>query len=129
MHKNHYRMFFSILVLAGVLSACAGASHRALDVEGNQVTILADSFSFNPSVIRVEPDTVLEITLENVAALGHNLAIKDPDGRTIVNQDVAAGASERIRVKLERPGIYEFYCDKPLHPSLGMKGEIRVEAR
>ncbi len=121
----------SIILALGLLCACAGANGTPVDLRPGEtaVTIEADSFHFKPSQIRAVQGTRLQILLKNVAGIAHNLTIQNPDGETLVNQDVAAGATERLTVDLEQAGTYKLLCDKPLHPSLGMKGEILVARR
>jgi uncharacterized cupredoxin-like copper-binding protein len=60
--------------------------------------------------------------------MDHTLTALDPQGKNPANLDLPSGQTTEIRLPVLTAGTYPFHCDKPLHPSFGMKGEIKVEA-
>ena len=40
-----------------------------------------------------------------------------------------AGQTESGEVTLSQPGVYRFYCAKPMHTTLGMSGRIVASPR
>jgi plastocyanin len=93
-----------------------------------EVAIEASSFAFKPNLIRARAGEALLLKVTNVATLVHNLTVLDPQGKSLANVDLPAGQTTEIRLPPLATGIYHFHCDKPLHPSFGMKGEIKVDA-
>ncbi len=93
-----------------------------------EVAIEASSFAFKPNLIRARAGEALLLKVTNVATMAHNLTVLDPQGKSLANVGLPAGQATEIRLPPLTPGAYPFHCDKPLHPSFGMKGEIRVEA-
>jgi plastocyanin len=96
-------------------------------VKGNmEVSMTVSSFQFDPSVIQVDRTGVVVIRAHNVGTSDHNLTVKDPQDRVIAAADLPAGKTVSINVDLKAPGTYQFYCNKFMHATFGMKGEIRV---
>ena len=62
--------------------------------------------------------------VENKGRIPHNLTIKGPGG-TEATQDISAGSSSSVTVKLER-GSYDFYCSIPGHKQQGMEQKVTV---
>ena len=62
--------------------------------------------------------------VENKGRIPHNLTIKGPGG-TEATQDISAGSSSSVTVKLER-GTYDFYCSIPGHKQQGMEQKVTV---
>ena len=54
------------------------------------------------------------------------IAFKDPKGNILASVDLPPKEVRIVKVNLTEAGTYPFYCDKFLHTSLGMKGEIEV---
>jgi len=110
-----------------VIQACAGAGQVRVK-EGREIEMAATSFRFEPSLVEVERTGHLVIRVHNEAAVEHNLTVKDPQGRVIAASDLPPGETVAVEVDLDKVGTYPFYCDKPLHATLGMTGEIVVTA-
>ena len=112
-----------------VLSACAGLQQQVAvsSVDGEKViTMEASSFKFTPNNIKAYQGDSVVIRIMNISEAGHDFTIKDPQGQTIQSVDLPSKKMVEIRVSLPEPGEYSFYCDKPLHSSFGMKGQIEV---
>ncbi len=90
------------------------------------LVIKADSFRFEPNNIRAHQGAVLVLKVENVSGSAHNLTIENPEGSIIQNVDLPSKMTVDVRVNLSKVGIYNFYCNKTFHPTLGMKGQIEV---
>lgn len=58
--------------------------------------------------------------------MDHNFSIKDPRGVTMESVDVPGKKTIRVKISLLEPGTYEFFCDMPFHPTLGMRGHFEV---
>lgn len=43
--------------------------------------------------------------------------------------DIPAGSGITASVFFPSPGIYEFYCNRPFHKVLGMKGQVQAIKR
>jgi plastocyanin len=93
-----------------------------------EVAVEASSFEFKPNRIQARAGEALLLRVTNVAGMAHNLTVLDPQGKSLVNVELAAGQTTEIPLPPLTAGTYPFYCDKPLHPSFGMKGEIRIGA-
>ncbi len=119
-------VFFGGLVLG--LAGCAGVQQKPAILEPGERTLVmkVESFKFEPNYIKARQGTTLEITLQNVASVEHNLTIKTPEGNKLVDKNIPAGGTASVKVELGKPGIYEFYCDRAFHSSMGMKGRIEV---
>ena len=90
------------------------------------VELKAESFKFEPNNIKAfEGDTIL-FRIENSSDSAHNFTITNPQQQIIKSVDLPAKKTVEIKVSFAEPGVYEFYCDKPLHPSFGMKGQVEV---
>ena len=90
------------------------------------VELKAESFKFEPNNIKAfEGDAVL-FRIENSSDSTHNFTITNPQQQTINSVALPAKKTVDIKVSFSEPGIYEFYCDKPLHSSFGMKGQVEV---
>lgn len=120
---------WSIGVLAAAVMLMGGCAPPKAAVtappERQVVSLKAESFDFTPQVIRAHPGEVI-LDVENVSGMAHNITVKDPAGKVLVSRDLPAKETVRVAVPLAGTGEYPFYCDKPMHPTLGMKGRIEV---
>ncbi len=130
--KNRARGTWVIGALLAVLvsAGCAGV-HEPVDVQagtGEQtVALKVSSFDFQPNHIVAKTGTTLALNVQSDSVMTHNLTIKAPDGAVLASVDIPSKGNVTVKVPLEKAGVYEFYCDKPMHTTLGMKG--RIEAR
>lgn len=63
--------------------------------------------------------------VENKGKIPHNLTITGPGISKEATQDISAGSSGSVTVKLER-GSYQFYCSIPGHRQQGMEQKVTV---
>ena len=68
----------------------------------------------------------LVFEIANTSSTTHNFTIKDPGGRIIESVDLPGKKSVSVEIPLPEAGTYEFYCDKPFHPAMGMKGRVHA---
>lgn len=112
-----------------LISACGGLQKQVTvsPEEGRKViAIEASSFKFVPNNIKATQGDEILIKVTNISDSTHNFTLNNPQGLTIKSVDLPAGQTVEISTALSEAGQYEFYCDKPLHPSLGMKGQIEA---
>jgi len=118
---------WAVMVL--LLEGCAGLQPQVVlsDKESQKVVEMkAGSFKFEPNNIKAfEGDTVL-FRIENSSDLSHNFTITNPQQQILKSVVLPANKAVDINVSFAGPGVYEFYCDKPLHSSFGMKGQVEV---
>src|SRR5512136_2428711 len=117
------------LVLGLLVVACAAPQKSViLGVGEKELTMKADSLYFEPNLIKAHRGDTLTISVENVARIDHNLTIQTPQGKTLVSVDIPGKGTATAKVNLAEAGTYNFFCDKPLHAGMGMKGRIEVSA-
>jgi plastocyanin len=116
-----------ILLGMSVLLGCAGLQTPVQIGEGKSpLLVKASDFKFEPNNIRLDEPGTLSLKVENVSGIAHNITIKNSEGQIIANADLPAKATVSLEVNLPGKGVYEMYCDKPFHPTMGMKGQITV---
>ena len=129
--KRKFTALASLLILL-IIGACA-SSQKATKVslvgdEKDIVEVTADSFNFNPSLIETKSKDTIFLKITNISSGSHNFTIKNPTGEVIQDVELPPNKTITLEVNLKKPGTYEFYCDKPFHRMLGMKGSIEVIA-
>ncbi len=127
---NASKMVILSLVLLFSVSACA--EREAVVAVGpakgetTVIVVKASSFRFAPRDIKAYQGSTLVFQIENVAGIDHNFTIKDPRGSIIRSVPLPAQKTITLKVDLSDTGLYEFYCDRPFHTTLGMTGRIEV---
>ena len=86
----------------------------------------AKSFEFRPNILKVDGPGTLPLHIKNVSSMEHNFTLKNPEGEIIKSVNLPEGETVTLEIDLPRPGTYPFYCDRPFHASLGMKGVVKV---
>lgn len=114
--------------LAAAMEAWAQGAARSIEVE------LAD-YRFAPRIIEVTAGEPVELVLSNGDIFTpHNLTLSAPGAGIDIDVDVQPGNTVSVSFTPDRPGRYEFYCDKKLlflksHRQRGMEGVLVVKAR
>jgi plastocyanin len=93
------------------------------------VELKAESFKFEPNNMRVFVGTMIIFRIENSSDSAHNFTITNPQQQILKSIALQAKKAVDINVSFAEPGIYEFYCDKTLHSSFGMKGQVEAVKR
>jgi plastocyanin len=129
--RSRYVRGYALALLA-LLAGCAGHK-QAINVTaaapGQKVPVQmkAGNFYFDPAVIVARTGDTLVLNVTNVSGETHNLTVKDPAGNTLKSEDLPAHQTVTMEIPLAAAGVYPFYCDKPFHAALGMKGRIEVQ--
>jgi plastocyanin len=127
--RNRLARVLAAVCLVALAAGCAPKKPAFLVPLGAvEVAVEASSFEFKPNLIQARAGEALLLRVKNVAGMAHNLTVLDPQGKSLVNVDLPAAQTTEISLPPLAAGTYPFHCDKPLHPSLGMKGEIRAVA-
>ena len=123
--------FFELAAGIAILLAVAACASKQPPVTIGKpgekaVVIQADNFKFEPNNFKAGKGDEITLRLENISNKEHNFTIKDPKGQKLKSVDIRPMEKVTVKIKLSNSGVYEFYCDKPLHSSFGMKGKIVV---
>jgi plastocyanin len=132
--KRYSHMTFGLVsvLLVVIFFGCAKLQPQIM-VEGGQGTkrtidMQADSFVFTPNNIKAVQGDIITFNITNVSGKEHNFTITDRKGRIMQSVNLPAKKTVPVTVTLSEGGGYEFFCNKPFHTFLGMKGRIEVEA-
>ncbi len=132
MVKAFARRLVKTILLAGLLVTigCGGLDLPVAATSSPQgkevIDVKASSFKFEPNNITVPKPGSLTLAVLNVSDSEHNITIRNPDGQTLNSVNLPPGIKTFVTVDLPIAGTYIFFCDKSLHESLGMKGQIEV---
>jgi len=77
----------------------------------------------NPD-IKAQPGDIVEITLENGDNIQHNIAV--PDFGAQAADVFKKGDTVTIKFKVDKEGVYPYYCAIPGHRQAGMEGKLIV---
>ena len=90
------------------------------------VHIKASSFEYRPNNIKVPELGPLTLVVENISGIEHNITVTNPEGQVLKSVNLPPKKTTSVSIVLPAYGTYDFYCDKPFHAILGMKGQIQV---
>jgi plastocyanin len=120
-----------LALVSGALGCAEKASSTATATAAGYgvktVEVRASSFAFEPSTIMARQGDTLRLRVTNMSTSGHNITVQDPDGNILTSQDIPDGGTIETQIVLPRSGSYEYYCNKPFHSTLGMKGHIEAK--
>ncbi len=107
---------------AGNSSTIAGLhanNHGTMDVTGKStVQIKANSYYFEPSVLKGTPGQQLTLHVVNAGGTEHNLTVDTEN----VNDNIAGNMSIDAKVTMPASGVLSFWC--AFHKNLGMVGGL-----
>jgi uncharacterized cupredoxin-like copper-binding protein len=112
--------FFGMLTAVEIFGKSSEGEAAA---EGQKVSVGEVEYKIELPKTTFAPGTYT-FEVENKGQIPHNLTIKGPGG-TEATQDISAGSSSSVTVKLER-GTYDFYCSIPGHKQQGMDQKVTV---
>jgi plastocyanin len=113
-------------VAAASLGIAGGvmAADRAIDAGAQQVRVVATEVRFEPDEVHIRSGGWVVITLVNEDPIFHDLMV---EGLANVDVGARAGQTAKVRVRIDRPGTYEYVCTVPGHAEAGMVGTLVVE--
>lgn len=129
------KRYVTLLLVAGLALTCLSFCSRLqkpVAVESkkeNVIAMKADDYKFEPNNLQTRQGDTITFKIENVSGKTHNFTIKDPQGKTVKNVDLPSKQTIEVTVPFTQTGKYDFHCDKPLHSSFGMKGQVTVTAK
>ena len=129
-NTKHRPGLWPLLLILLIFGACVGAQSAVKVAEGKEkeavVEMTASNFKFEPAVIQAQVGNNISLEIRNTASGNHNFTLKDPKGQVIQSYDLPPNQKITVKVSLKEAGVYEFYCDKPFHSTMGMKGRLEV---
>lgn len=128
MHNRNIAIL-AVLVLFLLISACTVKEVRTTvppSKEPTTVQMEASSFKFVPNYIQAYKGDRITFEIKNVSDMNHNFTINDPHGLEMRSADLPAHSIIAVPITFQETGIYPFYCNKPLHSELGMKGKVEI---
>lgn len=90
-----------------------------------EVRVRESEYRIAPVEIRVDRPATLDIRVRNAGSKRHALAVEAPRGE-VRTRTLAPDDGESLRVELDRPGRYRWYCPVDDHAARGMRGAIAV---
>jgi plastocyanin len=87
--------------------------------------IVGKNIAFDPDKLTIPVGKEVEIVFDNRdASVPHNIHFRTPkDVKSDLKEGKSAGVRDRLKLKVDEAGTYEFLCD--VHPT--MKGELTVK--
>jgi plastocyanin len=131
----------ALIAFGIVLAGCGGSSESSTagESEGQQATIAGvsandhgtkqvsdetelelDDYYFEPTVVEGKPGSQVKLELENESKMEHNFSIVSQG----IDQDVEAGESATVTVRIPSSGEISFYCK--YHKGEGMAGALKA---
>jgi uncharacterized cupredoxin-like copper-binding protein len=89
------------------------------------VAVTEREFSLSPADLEVPKAGTIRISIRNAGGVEHALEVEGPHGESRAGP-IAPGGSATLRVVLDKPGRYEWYCPIDDHKGKGMRGTIVV---
>jgi uncharacterized cupredoxin-like copper-binding protein len=116
-----------LLLFLGMLSAVeifGKSSEGEAAAAGKKVAVSEVEYKIELSKTAFASGTYT-FDVSNKGTIVHNLTITGPGISKEATQDISAGGSGSVTVKLER-GTYDFYCSIPGHKAAGMDRKVTV---
>ncbi len=108
---------------AGYVAVAIGGFAATAAFGDTMTTVVAESFSFQPSKLTAEAGETVTIEFKNQGSLSHNLTFKNLDAKT---ETIQSGKTRTIELRVDEPGTYKFICTVSGHAQAGMKGKLVV---
>ena len=89
------------------------------------IAVTEREFSIAPKNVEVPKAGTVTFTIKNAGGTEHALEVEGPNGEKETDA-IAPGASTTLKVRLDKPGRYEWYCPIDDHKGKGMRGTIVV---
>jgi uncharacterized cupredoxin-like copper-binding protein len=116
----------TVLFFLGMLAAVEifGKSSGKAEAAGTKVPVTEVEYKIELSKTTFAPG-MYTFDVSNKGTIPHNLTITGPGVSKEATQDISAGSSASVTVKLEH-GTYDFYCSIPGHKQQGMEQKVTV---
>lgn len=88
--------------------------------------VVLTEYRITPANPTVPKPGVVEIEVANRGSIGHALEVEGPGGE-VETPTIAPGQTADLKVDLDKPGRYVWYCPVGDHRERGMKGTITVK--
>ena len=76
------------------------------------------------------PTGVLRLNVHNYGEDGHDLALRNRDGRVLAAvPEVSPGEGDTLRLRIRKPGRYVVFCSLEGHEANGMRARLTVVKR
>jgi plastocyanin len=82
-------------------------------------------FKLNPANPKVDKTGIVLIEASNTGKATHAIEVEGPDGEKSTGP-IAPGGKSTLKVNLDKPGPYVWYCPIADHRARGMEGHITV---
>ncbi|HKP90892.1 MAG TPA: cupredoxin domain-containing protein [Thermoleophilaceae bacterium] len=92
---------------------------------GNTFTVTEREYSLTPADPELPSAGEFTIQVRNAGGTEHALEVEGPDGE-VDTDPIQPGGTAQLKVKLTKPGRYEWYCPIDDHKGKGMRGTIVV---
>jgi uncharacterized cupredoxin-like copper-binding protein len=137
------RKMFFVLILAILLTGCAGAGASQA---GTEIMVEATDFAYNPVSITVPAGQPITLTLNNKGAVEHDFVVDKINVTDVEASDTGpaahhqmgdmpeydlhffakAGDTAVLNFTALEPGTYEVFCSIEGHKEAGMIGKLIV---
>jgi plastocyanin len=92
---------------------------------GSAFTVTEREYSLTPANPELPSKGEFTISVRNAGATRHALEVEGPAGE-VESDAIEPGKTVQLKVKLTKPGRYEWYCPIDDHKGKGMRGTIVV---
>jgi hypothetical protein len=115
----------ALLALVAAVPAAASSSSRA------STSVGVGEREWRVSLYRTRvPTGVLRLNVHNFGEDGHDLALRNRDGRVLAAlPELSPGDSDTLRVRLRKPGRFVAFCSLEGHEANGMRARLTVVKR
>ena len=137
------RKVFFILILATLLTGCAGAG---ISQAATELTVQASDFAYNPASVTVPAGQPVTLTLKNTGNIEHDFVVDKINVTDVEASDsgpamhhqmghepeydlhffARAGDTAVLNFTALEPGTYEIFCSIEGHKEAGMIGKLIV---
>ncbi len=116
---------------AGLLALAVAAPAAALGSSRGPTSVGVGEREWRVSLYRTRvPTGVLRLNVHNYGEDGHDLAVRNRDGRVLAAvPEVSPGEGDTLRVRIRKPGRYVVFCSLEGHEANGMRARLTVVKR
>src|SRR5881396_3470913 len=120
-------MLMCLAIFLAVLALPAGVKA----VAPRTVSLTEKEFSITPNIITVNQGETVQFVVTNAGTTHHSLTVELAEAKIekdLFEPHIAPGTTRTASFTFTKAGTWEMYCPVADHKSLGMKGEIVVNA-